>query len=175
MDFQNWMDLITAILTVFAGVITYGAHKLFTAKTKNANLNSFNKWADQAVSYVENKYADNATKKSEAVSYLTKILKQNKLLSKFTDEEIDGAIEVAVSLLPHSVKVVNSVSSPVPTDMSSVTTSDQYLTLSGNKVTLNAPVAVVDSESQSTAPIDSTSTSDSSSLSSGEDGPYVAK
>lgn len=172
MDFQNWMDLITAVLTVFAGVITYGAHKLFTAKTKNANLNSFNEWANQAVNYVEKKFTDNDTKKKEAVAYLTSVLKQNKLLSKFTDEEIDAAIEFAVNLLPHSAKAL--VASSTGKGVSSVTTPDEHtLVISAPSVTLEGSTSVLDSQSESTSEIPSESQPESDSSLTSET--YVAK
>lgn len=176
MDFQNWMDLITAILTVFAGVITYGAHKLFSAKTKNANLNSFNEWANQAVSYVEKKFTDNDTKKKEAVSYLTSVLKQNKLLGKFTDEEIDAAIEFAVGLLPHSAKAISAPVSSANSPVGITIPDGNTMIISAPKVTVNDSTAVPDSQSESAPVVQSESQSESaSSLTSGPTDPYIAK
>lgn len=168
MDFQNWMDLITAILTVFAGVITYGAHRLFTAKTKNANLNSFNEWANQAVNRVENKFTDNDTKKKEAVLYLTRVLKKNKLLNKFTDEEIDAAIEFAVGLLPHAAKVM-SAPAPLASVPASIAVPDgKTLVINAPNVTINGSTAVPDPQPESQSEADS-------SLTHGPADPYIAK
>lgn len=99
MDAKTWVDIAVAIWTVFGGVITYGLHKLFTAKTKNANLESFNKWADQAVTWAEtNGSTTSEGKKKDAVEYLTKTLRDNNLLGKFTDSEVSAAIEFALVL-----------------------------------------------------------------------------
>lgn len=176
MDFQNWMDLIIAILTVFIGVITFGAHRLFTAKTKNANLNSFNEWANQAVNYVEKKFTDNDTKKKEAISYLTRVLKKNKLLDKFTDEEIDAAIEFAVGLLPHSIKDMSALA-PLASIPSSIDVpDDKTLVINAPKVTVNDSTAVPDPQLDPAPVVQSESQADSApALTNESTGPYIAK
>jgi len=180
MDAKTWADIAVAIWTVFGGVITYGLHKLFTAKTKNANLESFNKWADQAVTWAEtNGSTTSEGKKKDAVGYLTKTLRDNNLLGKFTDSEVSAAIEFALVLFKQKTSddtttatldasSITPVSSPLiytkENDVSQLKNSD-YPSSDYPKVSYDNQESQVDSNS-----VDVTVSNGSSSVTTSESG-----
>lgn len=90
--------VVSALLTLFAGSISYALHKFLTSKSKNENVTLFKKWADEAVNQVETLFADQTSeqKKAEAVKLLTDMLRSNSLLGKFSEDQISGIIELAV-------------------------------------------------------------------------------
>lgn len=98
------MDKTIEILSVLwdSGILTavaYFAIKLIKAHTKNKNILMFNSWAEQAVNYAEANYKTGAEKRNAAYHFITNRLRANKLLGKFSANQIYGAIEKAVAEL----------------------------------------------------------------------------
>ena len=103
-NIQTYLTLGGALWTLFGGFAVWSLHKWASAKTKNENVNLFKGWVNEAVNYVEKAFptATGPEKKVQAVEQVVTSLKQNNMLGKFRDEQIAGAIEAAVNLLPHA-------------------------------------------------------------------------
>lgn len=83
-----------------SGIITVVALftiKLLKSHTKNKNIAMFTSWAEQAVHYAEVNYKTGPEKKHAAYEFIAKRIKVNKLVGRFSTDQIYGAIEKAVS------------------------------------------------------------------------------
>lgn len=97
---SKYIDVFAAVWAVLIGTgLLPFAIKLMIANTKNKNLLMFETWALQGVQYAQKNADSNDAKKQEAISFLAKRLQANKLGSKFSDAQIEAAIEIAVAKL----------------------------------------------------------------------------
>lgn len=97
---SKYVDLFLAVWAVLIGTgLLPFAIKLMIANTKNKNLLMFETWALQGVQYAQKNADSNDAKKQEAVSFLAKRLQANKLGGKFSDAQLEAAIELAVAKL----------------------------------------------------------------------------
>lgn len=85
-------------LLIATGILPF-AIKWAIANTKNKNIKLFEEWALQAVQYAEANSDTSDAKKKEAISFVRDRLKANKMVSKFSDEQIDAVIEKEVAAL----------------------------------------------------------------------------
>lgn len=143
LDFN--VTLFGALWTLFGGFAVWTLHKFATAKTRNANVALFQDWVKQAVAYVEYAFptATGQDKKTEATLFVTNALLRNKLFGHFSKEQISGAIEEAVKLLPHETgQREGQATATFSNDGSKVTITDQSLEMGGSAITLNEETAV---------------------------------
>lgn len=97
---SKYVDLFLAVWAVLIGTgLLPFAIKLMIANTKNKNLLMFETWALQGVQYAQKNADSNEAKKQEAISFLAKRLQANKLGAKFSDAQLEAAIEIAVAKL----------------------------------------------------------------------------
>lgn len=139
------VTLFGALWTLFGGFALWTWHKFSTAKTKNANVALFQGWVKQAVAYVEHKFptATGPDKKTEAIVIVTDALLRNKLFGHFSQEQISGAIEEAVKLLPHETgQKVGQATATFSAGGSKVTVTDESMTLGGTAINVNEEVTV---------------------------------
>lgn len=157
-NIQTYLTLGGALWTLFGGFAVWSLHKWASAKTKNENVNLFKGWVNEAVNYVEKAFptATGPEKKAQAVEQVVTSLKQNKMLGKFRDEQIAGAIEAAVNLLPHADSSdATHPATPVETTVtagngsSSVTFGTDGMKIKADSFTLNGE-PVVNPEPEST-------------------------
>ncbi|QIL50558.1 phage holin [Weissella coleopterorum] len=89
--------------TGILSAVTFFVAKYIGAHTKDKNLQLMSKWALQVVQYAET-YAQvgGEQKKRTALMFLTNRLNANKLGYKFSTQQIDAAIELAVKELKGS-------------------------------------------------------------------------
>lgn len=106
---SKYIDVFAAVWAVLIGTgLLPFAIKLMIANTKNKNLLMFETWALQGVQYAQKNADSNDAKKQEAISFLAKRLQANKLGSKFSDAQVEAAIEIAVAKL-HSMATTEPV------------------------------------------------------------------
>ena len=110
---SKYVDLFLAVWAVLIGTgLLPFAIKLMIANTKNKNLLMFETWALQGVQYAQKNADSNEAKKQEAVSFLAKRLQANKLGAKFSDAQLEAAIEIAVAKL-HDMTATEQVKAKV--------------------------------------------------------------
>lgn len=139
------ITLFGALWTLFGGFALWTWHKFSTAKTKNENVALFQGWVKQAVAYVEHKFptATGPDKKNEAIAIVTDALLRNKLFGHFSKEQISGAIEEAVKLLPDETgKNVGQATTTFSNGGSKVTIADQGIEMRGAAINLDGETTV---------------------------------
>ncbi|PVY86498.1 phage holin, LLH family [Convivina intestini] len=96
---NNVVETLATIgtLIVLGAPIVHGVVKYLRSKTKNNNVQLFLGWVDQAVGSLENSDLSGTEKKYKAISYVSKRLAANKLVGKFSEQQISAAIEMAVN------------------------------------------------------------------------------
>lgn len=96
-------DIIGIIIAIFtsglATKLVFALGSLIKAVSKNKNLLSAVAWSEQAVTYAEHIADTPLNKKNAAKQYLKDTLLKNGLSTKFSEEQIDTLIEVAVAAL----------------------------------------------------------------------------
>jgi len=95
---DNFLKVFTFLWTtgLLSAVVLF-VIKLLKAHTKNQNLLMFYTWAQQAVHWAEVNCYCGEDKKLEASNFIATRLRANKLLSHFSDEQIEAVIEWAVA------------------------------------------------------------------------------
>lgn len=139
------VTLFGALWTLFGGFALWTLHKFAMAKTKNENVALFQGWVKQAVGYVEHKFptATGPDKKTEAIVIVTDALLRNKLFGHFSKEQISGAIEEAVKLLPHETgQKVGQATATLSADGSKVFLTDESVPLGGTDINPNEEATV---------------------------------
>ena len=97
---DNALKIINALWQ--SGVLTTLAIfviKFMSSHTKTKNLKLAEIWALQAVQFADKKANVSADKKEVATHYLGQQLHSNKLAKKFSENEIDAMLEVAVKVM----------------------------------------------------------------------------
>ncbi|CAH1853669.1 phage holin [Convivina intestini] len=113
---NNVVETLATIgtLIVLGAPVVHGVVKYLRSKTKNNNVQLFLGWVDQAVGSLENSDLSGTEKKYKAINYISNRLAANKLVGKFSEQQISAAIEMAVNSLHTSnvESVVQNTSKP---------------------------------------------------------------
>lgn len=100
MDWKTIIEYVGGLVwTLFGAVITFYLQRFLVAHKKDKNLGLLATWAEQVVADEKNKLISGPEKKANAIKVLTEILRRNKMLSLFSEDQLSGAIEVAVNAL----------------------------------------------------------------------------
>ncbi|KXT73206.1 hypothetical protein STRDD10_01608 [Streptococcus sp. DD10] len=79
------------------GAVAFYVIRLLVAHTKNKNIAMFLTWAEQAVGYAEQFGNPSHEKKELAMRLIQQRIRANRLVGKFSEEQISGAIEWALA------------------------------------------------------------------------------